>query len=179
MKQGSIFTYDYHGKTYEFFPSRAARCAIQEMQLSAIGELKDPAALSAMMELQKLNAELKKSKQENDQKKVKELNQQISEMTMRAMGSMQDLTKLQDRSEDEYEIAKLLLMNTKSINGEVTEELADDILEAMECELGAEAFTRKLLEIYDKVFTMIAEVQDLKKDIQKRIKENSKPLPLT
>lgn len=177
MKPGSIYTYEYKGKAYEFFPSRAARVAIQNLQLDAMQNMKDPAVLTTVMELQTLNKQLKQAEANNQEAKIKELNDQIALLSMQVMGNMKDITKMQDQSEDEYTIAKLLLMNSKAVNGEVNEELADDILETMEFELGPEAFTKKLLEIYDKVFTMIAEVKDYKKQIQNRRKDNE-PLPL-
>lgn len=177
MKTGSIYSYEYQGTTYEFYPSRAARAAIQNLQLNAMQNMKDPAVLSTVMQLQSLNKELQMAKQQHNETKSKEVQEKITELSMQAMGSMKDLTLLQDQSEDEYVIAKLLLMNSKSVNGPVSETLADEILEAMECELGPSAFTKQLLEIYDTVFTMIAEVKDYKKQMQKRIKENT-PLPL-
>lgn len=179
MKTGTLYTADYKGKKYEFFPSRQARAVIQEMQLDVMENLSDASAFTTVMELQGIQKEIAKAKEEGDEAKEKELNKKLSTVSMQAMSSIKDITKMQNKSDDEYEIAKILLMNTKPINGEVSNNLAEEILEYMEYDLGADKFQEVLLGIYDKVFTMIAEVQDYKKEVQKRLKANEEPLPMS
>lgn len=179
MKTGTLYTTEYDGKKYEFFPSRQARAAIQEMQLDAMENLSDASAFTTMMELQGIKTEIEKAKKEGDEAKEKKLNEKLASVSMQAMSSIKDITKTQNKSDDEYEIAKILLMNTKPINGEVSNDLAEEILEHMEYELGADKFQEALLGIYDKVFTMIAEVQDHKKEMQKRLNEKAEPMLLS
>lgn len=179
MKTGSLYTTEYEGKKYEFFPSRKARAVIQEMQLDVMENLSDASAFSTIMELQELQKEIAKAKEDGDETKEKELNEKLSTVSLQAMSSVKDITKMQNKSDDEYEIAKIILMNTEPVNGEVSSDLADAILEHMECELGPDKFQEKLLEIYDKVFTMIAEVQDHKDETKKRLNTKNEPLPMS
>lgn len=179
MKTGSLYTTEYEGKKYEFFPGREARSVIDEMQRDALGEIKDPAAFTAIIELQELKNEIDKAKSNGDEAKVEELNKKITTTYMQTMSSVGEITKMQSKSDDEYEIAKILLMNADRVNGEVSSDLADAILENMEYELGPDKFQEVLLEMYDKVFTMRAMIQDRKDEIKKRLEKKSEPLPMS
>lgn len=179
MKTGSLYETEYEGKKYEFFPSRKARVVIQEMQLDIMENLSDASAFSTITELQELQKEIDKAKENGNEVKAKELNEKLNIVSLQAMSSVKDITKTQYKSDDEYEIAKIILMNTKAVNGEVSSDLADLILEHMEYELGPTKFQEALLGIYGKVFTMIAEVQDYKDEIKKRLNTKTEPLPMS
>lgn len=187
---GSIYEHEFENKKYNFVVTRKARLAIEEMQRSIFDDMGDASAFTVMMDMNSIEVELKelnkaKEKAEDDEAesidfKIDELKEKLKKIQMEMIPNMKEFAKMEEKAQDEYEIAKILLMNSEHTNGVVSAELAEKILDKMEFDLGDEAFIEKTLEIYDKVFTQIATIRDRKQAIDKKNQlQNEKALPMS
>lgn len=193
MNSFALYTTNYNGREYDFVPTRNARIAIEDLSLNAFDGISNPEIFGAMMgqgnidkDLRTAKELLQKAKDEENQELidhyteiVKELENKVNGIFSKILPSIKEMTIAQRKSEDQYEIAKILLLNYKG-NGEMSASLADEILEDMEMQLGSEAYEEKLLEITDMVFTQIKKIQDHKEKIFKKNKaDTGKVLPMS
>lgn len=175
-----LYSYEYNGTEYDFTITRSARSKINELQYEIFDELQNPAIIELMRKSADLQDQIKKAKEEKNDKLVDELKEKINTLSYEMIPQMKDVMKMQDSSIDADKIATILLKENKKYRDSMTDELAEDILDDMVETLGIEKYDEITVGIVDKVFTLIQSLQDnLNKVTQKTNKGNSNVLPMS
>lgn len=174
-----LYKHEYQGKTYGIVITRKARIEIEELGLSSLDGLNDPQLISMMMKGQDYATKAQALRDEGKEDEAKELEDAMNSAMAEMLPHMKEITRAQNKAEDEYEIFKICLRSYIS-NGDISDSQAEEILVDWETKVGPEKFTDMLLDVTDKVFTQIAKIRDHKQEIFKKTKVvDNKTIPMS
>ena len=174
----NIGKHEYKGKTYEFKITRAARKAISESQYDIFEKLENPDVLNMTVALEQAQANLAKAEKDGDEDMIERYNEELNELSMKIIPMMKDFAKLQNADVDAEEIAIILLKNNKDYKDEMTDELAEEILDDMADKKTDEEYAEFMANLADKVFTMERLLQDKMAAVQKKNQPKEKQVVL-
>lgn len=169
-----IYTHVYKDKEYDFTLTNKAKCAIEELQYELLGDFEDPELLKMMMDISKLQDDLKQAEEAEDKEQVAIIKNKMVELNIKSIPLNKKIMKMQDSTIDTEEIAFILLNCNKKYRDVMTRDLWDEIKEDMEEVLEFEKYNDVLLDIADKVFTVIEKVKDKETGVFKKQKTKSK-----
>lgn len=174
-----LYKHEYQGKTYGIVITRKARIEIEELSLSSFDGLNDPQLIAMMMKGQDYATKAKELREKGKEAEAKELEEAMNSAMSEMLPHMKEITRAQNKAEDEYEIFKIVLCSYAG-NGDISNSQAEEILVDWEMKIGPEKFTDMLLDVTDKVFTQVAKIRDHKQEIFKKTKAmDNKALPMS
>lgn len=167
-----LFSYEMSDKSkkYDFYMTNAAKVEIEDDQFKKMESLGENEGLKIVTKSQRLNVELSKAQTDEEKEAIQ---MKIDELQTEMLSHISELSRLDDI--DIERIPYVLLKNHRA-NYDMSEEEYGMLLDDMEETLGFKEFNNTLIDIADKVFTLIREVNDHKKEVL-QVKEKPKMEP--